>query len=368
MEITTSFPGGNGCEFAVTGSDHMQFAADRMGGPCSMWFHFRVESPECDVLHCEMTRGPEVLGWPHRPHVRPVYKRQGGGWQRTAPTETDADAGRFLFEVPCARETTDIAFCYPYQLEDWNRFFEQTLAPAGARLVRLGNSQAGNALFACELGSGPHLVWLTARAHAGETPGSFALEGILAELARQMPAGLTVAAIPFVDLDGVVNGMYSKNRPPVDFYMGWGDDLTRLEIQAYKAYLDSLSQRPALAVDCHAPLAWHPSFIDSTVCDKASDGLQRGLTALVDGILAASASTIGTRLLTDETRPHPGWFPEGFTRSQPGFLQSQYGTLAITLEAAYHATHEGVTVGPDDWRELGRVAARCIIDQEKRRP
>ena len=357
--IRTDFPGGNGVAFEWTGPGRLRFVADRRGGPCSMWFHFQVSGLDCDVLRCELMNGREALGWPYRSYVRPVFRRAGEGWERTAPTEIDAEAGVMRFEAPCAGEDVEIAFCYPYQADDWRNFLGTTLAPAGGRMVPIGTSERGRALEVCEWGGGPLTVWLTARSHAGETPGSYALEGILAALIGAGRSDLSVRCAPMLDLDAVVEGMYGKNRLPVDFYMGWSEAQERPEIRAYKDYLLSLPHRPRVAVDCHAPLAQDPNLADrSSVGAEVAERLSR----LMARVTQRCGSDPATALSPQHTGAHPGWHTGGVERCQPGWLQATFGAAAFTLETAYHQNYTGHTVGPDEWRRMGRSIGAAIVD------
>jgi len=360
--IRTDFPGANGTDVEWMDSHTLRFAADCKGGPFSMWFRFTVERPECDVLLCELCHGETALGWPYKPWVRPVFRAAGRRWERVAATEVDATAGTMRFGVPCVRRTTEIAFCHPYQPADWQRFYERALASAGARVVEIGVSERGQALFAYECGSGPVEILLTARHHSGETPGAYALEGAFAALIAAGGCGLTVRAIPFIDMDGVVEGMYGKERPPVDFNRAWSGAQRRVEIEAYERYLASLPRPPAIGVDFHAPCATDPHFIDCGTHDQAAPEFVRRLTRLVECVTRRCAERPRTALSAELTGPHPQWYAEGFERSAAGYLQANYGTLALILEAAYHAAGTGETVGPPQWRELGSAVALGVLD------
>jgi len=360
-EIRVDLPGGNGTNFEWRSADHLWFEADPRGGLYAMWFHFTVEKPDCDLLQCELTNGPRSLGWPYQPYVRPVFRRAGGEWQRVPPTALDTETGAFHFGVPCQRTTTEIAFCYPYQFDDWNSFFGQHLAAANARIVELGPAERGARLFAVEVGQGPTHIFLASRAHSGETPGAYTLEGILTDLIASGLEDLTVCLIPFQDADGVVNGMYGKERPPVDFNRAWVEDRTRPEVVAYKDYLESLAEPPGVAVDCHAPTATDPHCIECSSYADAPPGFDDRLSGLVQTIARTCEREPAAALCMEKTKPHPDWYPDGFERSLSGHLQSTYGTLAFTMESAYHATHQGETTGPSTWRRQGQLIAEGIL-------
>jgi hypothetical protein len=354
----TDFPGGSGTDFEWLAPDRLRFVAPTGDSPYSMWFHFVVDAPECDLLHCALTQVQTALGWPYQAHVRPVYRRAGGEWERASGIGVDIVESAFRFDVECARQTTEVAFCYPYQVADWERFLVARLSPLGARQVEIGRSEGGRPLIACEVGEGETTVLLCARAHSGETPGSFVLEGALDELVGT--DGLRICAIPFVDIDGVVTGLYGKGRAPVDFYDAWQEDDTRPEVSAYKRYIAALPSPPRVAIDLHAPTPSDPSYIECSVVAGADQAFSDGVARLVGLCIAESASQPETALAAERVGSSPGWYPRGFERCMPGYLQREYGTVAITLESAYHATHEGVVVGSEAWMAQGRAVARAV--------
>ena len=360
--IQADSPGGNGTDFEWLDSSTLRFAADRNGGPYSMWFHFVVEEPECDALVCELCHGETALGWPYRPWVRPVFRVAGGQWQRVPPTEVDAEGGTMRFRVECMRRTTEVAFCYPYQPSDWQSFYERDLRPAGARVAGIGHSEAGRPLLVYEWGDGPVEVLLVSRQHAGETPGTYALQGAFAGLVGLREPRLAVRAIPFADVDGVVEGMYGKERPPVDFNRAWRGEPRRVEIEAYKSYLESLARPPVIAVDFHAPSPSDPHYIDWGTCDGAPAEFEHRLTQLVERVSMRCAEDSRTALSAELTGRHPDWYADGFERSAAGYLQATYGTLAFILEVAYHAAGSGEEVGPAEWRKVGEAVAEGVRD------
>jgi len=83
---------------------------------------------------------------------------------------------------------------------------------------------------------------------------------------------------------------------------------------------------------------------------------------LVECVTQRCAGNPRTALSAELTGPHPGWYPDGFERSCAGYLQATYGTLAFTVEVAYHAACNGEDVGPEEWRRLGRSVALAMTD------
>jgi len=73
-------------------------------GPCSMWFDFRVEEPECDNAPVrDASRAGSARLAPPALRASRVPAR-GEPWQRTAPTEVDAQGGKWRFAVAVPEE------------------------------------------------------------------------------------------------------------------------------------------------------------------------------------------------------------------------------------------------------------------------
>lgn len=360
--VRTDFPGGNGREFDWVSSDHLRFAADCGPGPVALWFHFRIEDFDGNRLVCEQTRGRTVLGWPFEPVVRPVCRRGAGLWKRSRPLDVQSDT--FRFELPEVAPNMEVAFCAPYQPDDWIHFLASHPCGHEARRLPIGRTENGLALDAWEWGDGADVVALTARAHAGETPASRVLEGMLDGFCAMGFVGLNVRVIPFLDLDGVTRGWYGKNRPPVDFYMAWGNR-ARVETEAAARFL--AEKPPAVAVDLHAPLADNPSFLDLSLVDGASLRLRSDLSGLAADVLDALSATGPAAMDATRCVPHPAWFPDGFSLSLPGSLQARHETVAMTWESAYHVAADGSPISPESSREQGRRGAAAIVAFLERR-
>jgi hypothetical protein len=77
-------------------------------------------------------------------------------------------------------------------------------------------SRKGNPVPMIRFGSGTRTVFLSARHHVCESPGSYVLEGVLDRLLEKPVEGIQVICVPFVDLDGVLAGDQGKDRAPFD--------------------------------------------------------------------------------------------------------------------------------------------------------
>jgi hypothetical protein len=65
---------------------------------------------------------------------------------------------------------------------------------------------------------------------------------------------------PMVDVDGVVNGYYGKDRAPTDFNRAWLVDSPRTEIRQLLKYIFSEKHNSAFVCDFHSPCAGDPNF------------------------------------------------------------------------------------------------------------
>ena len=148
----------------------------------------------------------------------------------------------------------------------------------------------------------------------------------------------------------------------MDFGRAWGGQRQRPEVEAYERYLASLPRPPAIAVDCHAPTAADPHFIECSAHAAAAPEFARRLERIVASVARRCAGNPVTALSPAMTRAHPNWYRSGFEAAMSGYLQARYGTLAFTLETAYHAACNGEAVGPRAWRELGESLAHGILD------
>ena len=117
----------------------------------------------------------------------------------------------------------------------------------------LATSKKGRAIPYVELGTGEKVLLLTSRHHACESTGTYVLEGILQALAKKPIAGFKVVAVPFVDMDGVVDGDQGKNRRPHDHNRDYSENSLYAAVKAIQNI--ATSQNIVFALDLHSP--WH---------------------------------------------------------------------------------------------------------------
>ena len=264
LHVQTDFPGGNACAIDVRQTadrDIVYFAADPGGGTEALWFYFRVvecsERPvELVLSNLDTCLGGGSANWEN---VRPVVRQAGSTWERLPNAEIDtlADGRRqAAWTITPRYDSFECALCFPYGLSD----LEMTRAACGDYwgLDLIGVTSGGQPLPRLSntaKAEAPGL-YLVARQHSGETPGSWVLDGLLRHAAASLdPADLLIWAVPLADLDGIVAGAYGKDPFPWDLNRAWTTPPMRHETRVISSDLARWARQatPALGVDFHAP-------------------------------------------------------------------------------------------------------------------
>lgn len=269
LVVDTSVPYGNACDVCVTRESDgwtVALAADPHGGPERLWFCFQIRQDDAAAgpvgrVRLLLRHLQTMLGGNVSQNVYPVLRLAGGDWQRlpagTPEPQPDGQChAGWTFDVPAP--SADVAVCYPYGRPEVSSLVAESngywhadtigLSQGGRPLVRLSNDygQPG--------GTQPGL-YLMARQHSGETPGSWVLDGFLREVAAQADKAPLVWAVPLTNIDGVEQGDYGKDNFPYDLNRAWGSPPMRHEVLAFQGDIGRWRQRcrPALAIDFHAP-------------------------------------------------------------------------------------------------------------------
>jgi len=267
ITIDTSIPCGNACEIEVTetgGTTEVRFAPDPHGGPECLWFCFRIraDGPQRGgTVKLVLKHFYNALAAPEGKDLRPVVKADGGDWSRLpAGTMEPLADGRFhvTWTLPAPKRTADVALCYPYARTELDALVDETdgywradvigVSQAARPLLRLSNSVG-------EAGSDRPGLYLVARQHSGETPGSWVLDGFLRHLAARGDDAPLVWAVPLTNIDGIEQGDYGKDNFPYDLNRSWGQPPMRHEVLVFQRDVARWTGRcrPVLGMDFHAP-------------------------------------------------------------------------------------------------------------------
>ena len=338
MKITGDFPGGN-IEVAHIDGDTVHLK-NQLRDTTADWFYwaFRIEGAEGRTLTFTFD-GKSVVGYWGAAVSGDTEHWQWSGWEGTTASS---------FTYAFGEKDHCLYFCHDmnYTFERFERLTVELALP----VCTLAVSEQGRNIPLVRLGeAGCPALLLTSRHHCCESTGTYLLEGMLREFSQYPPCGFQVLAVPFVDLDGAVNGDQGKDRFPHDHNRDYIDT----PVYRSTAAIMKLAQTEDIrwTLDLHAP---------------AHQGHEHDYCYLLR--TEENASTLRetfSRLLEEETRLHPEAFPFchnfGFERYHANagsctyYFSHRPGTVfAGTIETTY-AGNYWRKVSADNLRGAGHA-------------
>ena len=372
LKVRTHFPGGNAADIDIAGTEpipEIRFASDPCGGTEALWFHFRLEETTPDPARHTKVRltwnyFDTLPGAANTPGVIPVCQLPGQPWARLKQAEeTRTPDGRrqLSWTIPHPAPSIEVACCFPYGPPEMDSLLDRArdywqAAPIGLsrqarRIMRLFNSPGTPG------GTQPG-IYVIARQHSGETPGSWVLDGFLRHLSQIRKAGYVVWVVPFANIDGVIEGRQGKGESPCDLCHAWGNPATRHEARVIRhdVSLWKARCRQLLALDLHAPGA----------------GERDGVYACVSGEPAGPLTAEETKWCNVMQHELQGEFaaPE-FKRADPHrlsgqppdfatFMRTETGVAALRIETPFTCAC-GNVLTQKSYREIGRRLALAIM-------
>ncbi|MFT7488818.1 MAG: hypothetical protein ACI9OU_001216 [Candidatus Promineifilaceae bacterium] len=370
LKVNNRFPGANGRVIAVRESGdkaEIVFAAEPKGGAESLWYCFRVaaeggESPAPAKLTITQQFFGTIEGGAVTDGARPVYQPEGQGWYRahagTVHVHADGRAD-VSWTVPYPAPGMEIAFSFPYGKHELDRLVSKAkgywkrdhigLSQGGRFIERLSNDYG-------QLSRKASGVYIMARQHAGETPSSWVMDGILDRTSREKKMSCMLWAVPFVDVDGVVHGGHGKGVAPADISQAWSVPPARHEARVLQHDIQAWAARcqPCLILDLQSP--------DATAAD--------GVTMLgpdpdrhpdTHAAIKAWANVFEQAL-----RPEFAATEFCRTTDRPAgceisdFAHSSLKIAAITIKVPY-ALCNGAVLTQKSYREIGRAIGKTIL-------
>lgn len=220
----------------------------------------------------------------------------------------------------------------------------------------LCKSRKGRSVPACIIGEGRRSIILTARHHACESTGSYVLEGVLREFAKNPVEDSKVFCVPFVDYDGVVDGDQGKARKPHDHNRDYSSkESIYPETAAIKEYADKNGCN--YGFDFHSP--WHMGGENDNVFIVRNSVEKNERAEKFSRILEKEITPGSMKYLSrNDHPPMTGWNMPG---PNFGFTMNSRPEcdIAHTIECAYFGTVDN-KISPEKMIELGRCYARAI--------
>ena len=258
IEIDTRFPGGNAVIDSVQ-DDVIQLHPDLRDSETG-WFYWsiRVRGAAGQSLS---------FVFPDQEYIGPlgpaVSLDEGVTWQWMG--NPDGSANSFRCAFPQKSQSVRLSSVINYTDLHWQRFCGRIAHNrASVREEILCFSPRGRAVPRLHVGrldgKAKHRVLLTARHHACETMGNFALEGLVLAALNDDEKGawlrqhVELVVLPFMDRDGVEAGDPGKGRRPHDHNRDYGAGTIRPETRALREFVTHWSnQRLAVMIDLHSP-------------------------------------------------------------------------------------------------------------------
>lgn len=381
LRVLHRFPGGNVRVLQlIEGSGtapELVFTPDPHGGPETLWFNFQVHDkdppkPTPETLKLTLRFFGNLLGGGDARYFRPLLRQDHKNWQRlTAPSVQYLDDGQPLlrWSIPYPATRTEVAFCYPYGTDELRILMARSkgywreesigLTQNGHVMTRLDN----RIMDAGDLAGRPRGLYLLARQHAGETPGSWVMDGMLDGFSRGRAGNKwCIWAVPFANMDGVLAGDYGKDPFPYDLNRAWGSPPMRHETLVLQRDMRRWADRcrPELVLDLHAPGACEHGGMylfkaDSPSGKQESDRNQQTWINLFDKALGADfVADPFARVATHGSR----WDTPRVTN----FVRDTLDCTALSMEIPYGFCGDTVMT-PKQYREAGRRLARAILSR-----
>ena len=361
IKVDADFPGGNIIVDKIDGStvSVQQDLRDTAGE----WFYwqFRVRGAQGRPVTFQFSK--QVIGV-----LGPAFSLdQGDSWTWLGKESVKGNSFKYSFPA----DAKDVRFCVsiPYQDKDLKKFLARHESTPTLKVVTHCETKKGRTVERLHLGrldgGATTRLILTARHHSCEMIASYVMEGLLEEALGDAwyREKVEIAAVPFMDKDGVEDGDQGKNRKPRDHNRDYSGDSLYASTKAMREFAPKWSDgKLKLAMDLHCPTLRGPSNETSYFVGNENETSWAKIARLSE-LFEAGQTTPGLYRAKDNMPYGTGWnkasnFSQGlsFGRWALDLPGSPAGT---TLEVSY-ANSNGVTITAATARSLGRDLARAI--------
>jgi hypothetical protein len=371
LKVSTRFAGGNAAAIEIVTSEpvpEIRFASDPCGGTEALWFYFKVE--ETDPIPATQTK--VKLTWMFFDNMTgsgdvstciPVCMGPGRTWSRLKQgEETRTPDGRrqLSWTIPHPSPSQEIAFCFPYGAAELDSVLER--CKDYWHQAPIGVSQNGNPIVRVHnaigtSGSTHPGIYILARQHAGETPGSWVLDGLLRYWAQVKKGGYVIWAVPFVDVDGIMWGHYGRDGFPYDLDRAWSNPSPRHEAMLIRNDIQRWKSRckPVLALDLHSPGANDRDGVFAYASDDAKGSTSaeenKWCNVLKGELQPDYAATEFRRI---DNRP-----ARLVTPSFVSYMRQELGIPAVNLQIPYTLAGSNVLT-QKSYREIGQKIGQAL--------
>jgi hypothetical protein len=361
IKVDADFPGGNIIVDKIDG-DKVAVQQD-LRDTAGEWFYwqFRVRGAQGRTVTFQFSK--QVIGV-----LGPAFSLdQGASWDWVGRKAVQGNSFQYAFPA----DAKDVRFCVsiPYMETDLRKFVARHESSPNLKVVDHCGTSKGRRVERLHVGrldgTAPIRIILTARHHACEMIASYTLEGVLEEALSDpwYKEKVEIAAVPFMDKDGVEDGDQGKNRKPRDHNRDYSGESLYASTRAMRDFAPKWSDgKLKLAMDFHCPTLRGPNNETTYFVGNENDNSWNRIQKLSE-LLEAGLTTPGIYRVKDNMPYGVGWnkasnFTQGlsFGRWAVDLAGNPAGT---TLEVSY-ANSNGVTITAASARALGRDLARAI--------
>ncbi len=309
-----------------------------------------------------------------------VYARYGPGyslnnnqtWKWYGENRIKDNAFTFSFSDKDSIAYFSIAF--PYVEKNLLSFLSTLKNHENLKVDTLCISPEGRAIhklnIKTENGDPEYKILITARHHACEMMASYVLEGIITSIltdrnCTQLLENAEFMFVPFVDMDGVMNGEQGKNRIPRDHNRDYIDESIHHSTAALRNTVPEWSENKLrIVIDLHCP--WIHSGINETIYVVGNSDPVIEKQQIIFSNLLEKNTTGDLKLYHKDFIPFgTSWnTADNYTkgRSFAKWAGTQKGVrLACTIEFPY-ANVSGIPVTRDGAREFGKAVAYSMVE------
>ncbi len=373
LHVDTDLRGANACGITTrqAGSvPEISLAPDPKGGTQALWFSFRMRDSKPNENQggkiAFTLRHLDVWGSQTEAlDLLPVYRPEGQGWHRcsggTLTTEPD---GRFAVTwlLPHPAPETDVALCFPYGPAELKTLMAKS--KGYWNVDEIGRSEDGLPIkrWANEYGAAEGRksgIYLIAREHAGETPGSWVLDGLLQHMARVKRDPFLIWAIPLADPDALERGVHGRSTYPLDVDRAWSQPPLRHEIAVYQQDILRWSQRckPALGLEFHAATPFDKSGVRCVLPDAGRTPEQHRAAEKWANLIRQE---LGPNYAAADFKREDGPRSDPAHRTATHFFAEHAGVGALALQIPYSRIGTKV-LAQRQYREMGEAIAKALM-------
>ena len=174
--------------------------------------------------------------------------------------EQGATPNQFTFTFPDNAKEVWFYECHPYTPQMWESFLAANRVNAKFETGVICKSRKGRDVPFFRMTTANAVpkksIFLTARHHCSEAPATYVMEGLVAaffedsELGNWLRENIEITVVPFVDLDGAIEGDQGKHRLPHDHNRDYTEFLYP-ETAAVASLMAEME--PQIFIDFHNP-------------------------------------------------------------------------------------------------------------------